>query len=199
VYEPLVHYYRAFQKYVRQGNGLYMTDWASMDNSPRNPYLDKGGTAVDTSSQMVLFGNQLAEIADLLGRRTSPAFRKEAAELARIINEKMWDSKRKFYFDLTADGKQGPAKTVAAFWTLLAGVASPEQADALAAELCNSQSFGRKHRVRALPPTRRALIRRAAIGAVPSGRPPTRCRSRLESTQARSSPQDRLGAPANGR
>jgi hypothetical protein len=152
VYEPLVRYYRALQKYIRQGNGLYMTDWASMDNSPRNPYLDKGGTAVDTSSQMVLFGNQLAEIADLLGKKDEAVvFRKEAVELARIINEKLWDSKRKFYFDLTVDGKQAPAKTVAAFWTLLAGVASPEQVDALAAELRNPQSFGRKHRVPSTP------------------------------------------------
>ena len=53
VYEPLVRYYRALQTYIRQGNGLYMTDWASMDNSPRNEYLAQGGTAVDTSSQMV--------------------------------------------------------------------------------------------------------------------------------------------------
>jgi hypothetical protein len=152
VYEPLIHYYRAFQKYIRQGNGLYMTDWASMDNSPRNPHLDKGGTAVDTSSQMVLFGNQLAQIADLLVKKDEAmAFRKEAAELARIINEKMWDSKRKFYFDLKLDGKQAPAKTVAAFWTLLAGVALPEQADALAAELRNPECFGRKHRVPTTP------------------------------------------------
>jgi hypothetical protein len=123
-----------------------------MDNSPRNPHLDKGGTAVDTSSQMVLFGNQLAQIADLLEKKDEAvAFRKEAAELARIINEKMWDSKRKFYFDLTLDGKQAPAKTVAAFWTLLAGVALPEQADALAAELRNPESFGRKHRVPTTP------------------------------------------------
>ena len=63
----------------------------------------------------------------------------------------MWDPRRKFYFDLTVDGKQAPAKTVAAFWTLLAGVASPEQADALAAELRNPQSFGRKHRVPSTP------------------------------------------------
>jgi len=152
VYEPLVRYYRALQTYIRQGNGLYMTDWASMDNSPRNPYLDKGGTAVDTSSQMVLFGNQLAEIADLLEKKEEAlAFRKEAAELARIINDKMWDPKRRFYFDLTADGKQAPAKTVAAFWTLLAGVAAPQQADALAAELCNPHSFGRLHRVPSTP------------------------------------------------
>ena len=152
VYEPLVRYYGALQTYVRQGNGLYITDWASMDNSPRNAYLDKGGTAVDTSSQMVMFGNQLAQIADLLGKKDEAVgFRKEAARLAGIINAKMWDRKRKFYFDLTADGKLAPAKTVAAFWTLLAGVASTEQADALAAELRNPQSFARKHRVPSTP------------------------------------------------
>jgi hypothetical protein len=152
VYEPLVRYYRALQKYIRQGNGLYMTDWASMDNAPRNEYLQNGGTAVDTSSEMVLFGNQLAQIADLLGKKDeAAALRKEAAEAARIINQQMWDSRRKFYFDLTVDGKQAPVKTVAAFWTLLAGVASPEQADALAAELRNPQSFGRKHRVPSTP------------------------------------------------
>ena len=42
------------QTYLQQGNGLYMTDWASMDNSPEQ-YLARGGTAVDTSSQMVYF------------------------------------------------------------------------------------------------------------------------------------------------
>lgn len=148
VHEPLVQYYRAIQKYVRQGNGLYTTDWASMDNSPRNPYIAKGGTAVDTSSQMVLFASQLAEITDMLGKKDdAAAFRAEATELARLINEKMWNPKRRFYFDLSVEGKQSPVKTVAAYWTLLAGVASADQADAVAAELQNPESFRRPHRV----------------------------------------------------
>jgi len=148
VYEPLVKYYRALQKYIRQGNGLYMTDWASMDNSPRNEYLIRGGTAIDTSSQMVLFARNLAEIADLLEKKDeAKAFRTEAEELARLINEKMWDPDRRFYFDLTVDGRRSPVKTIAAFWTLLAGVAGPEQAAALTAELRNPKTFGRKHRV----------------------------------------------------
>jgi hypothetical protein len=152
VYEPLVRYYRALQKYIRQGNGLYMTDWASMDNSPRNAYLSGGGTAVDTSSQMVLFAKQLAEIAELLGKHDAAAeFRGEANELASRINAQMWNAERRFYFDLTPDGKQAPAKTIAAYWTLLAGVASLEQADALAAELRNPRSFGRLHRVPTTP------------------------------------------------
>ena len=152
VYEPLVHYYRALQKYTRQGNGLYMTDWASMDNSPRVPQLAGGGTAVDTSSQMVLFARQLAEIADHLGKAEDAAgYRREAEELAAKINEKMWSPERKFYFDLTVDGRQSPVKTIAAYWTLLAGVASPEEANALASELRNPRTFGRLHRVPTVP------------------------------------------------
>ncbi len=152
VYPPLVHYYRALQKYLRQGNGLYVTDWASMDNSPRNTPVAGGGAGVDISAEMVLFASQLAEIAELLDKKgEAAAFRGEAAELARVINEKMWDPERKFYFDLAVDGKRTGVKTVAAYWTLLAGVATAEQADALAAELTNPRSFGRQHRVPTCP------------------------------------------------
>jgi hypothetical protein len=62
VWEPLVRYYGALEEFLRQGNGLYMTDWASMDNSTRNAYLDRGGTGIDISCEMVLFARQLAEI-----------------------------------------------------------------------------------------------------------------------------------------
>ena len=68
VWQPLVHYYTALQVYLRQGNGLYVTDWASMDNSPRNAYLKNGGTGIDISSEMVLFAQQLSEIATILGK-----------------------------------------------------------------------------------------------------------------------------------
>jgi glycogen debranching enzyme len=148
VYEPLTRYYRALQQYLRQGNGLYMTDWASMDNSPRNPYLERGGTAVDTSSQMVLFARNLAQIAGFLAKpEAATGFRADAEELARLINNKMWSPDRKFYFDLTVDGKQSPVKMAAAFWTLLAGVAGPQQVEALVAELRNPKTFARLHPV----------------------------------------------------
>ena len=55
VYPTLVGCCRALLGYLRQGNGLYVTDWASMDNSPRNAFLANGGTAVDTSCQMAMF------------------------------------------------------------------------------------------------------------------------------------------------
>jgi len=148
VWSPLVHYYNALQKYLRQGNGLYVTDWASMDNSPRNRYLKGGGTGIDISAEMVLFARQLSQVAGILGKASEATrFTAEADSLARIINQRMWDKKRKFYFDLTLQGKRAPVKTVAAYWTLLAGVASPAQAGALVAELSNHTTFGRLNRV----------------------------------------------------
>jgi glycogen debranching enzyme len=144
VFGPLERYRDALRTYLLQGNGLLMTDWASMDNSPRNPHLDGGGTGVDISSEMVLFARNLAEMAELLGERErARALRAEADELAGLIRALMWSPERRFYFDLAADGRQAPVKTVAAYWTLLAGVASADQAEALVTELGNPATFGR--------------------------------------------------------
>ena len=148
VYPPLVRYHAALERHLRQGNGLYMTDWASMDNSPRNPFLRGGGCAVDTSSQMVLSARNLATMAELLGK-TADATRweREADALATLINQQMWDPDRRFYFDLKLDGSRAPVKTIAAFWTLIAGVAQPEQARALVAHLNDPRTFRRAHRI----------------------------------------------------
>lgn len=149
VWEPLVRYFLAVKTYLRQGNGLYMTDWASMDNSPRNFYLANGGTAIDTSSEMVLFARNLAEMAAILNKpEAAAAFGREADELVQRVNQQMWNSTRHFYFDLTVDGK--PILTIAAYWTLLVKVANPEQAKYLVSELQNSATFGRKNRVPSL-------------------------------------------------
>jgi hypothetical protein len=148
VWQPLVHYYAALQLYLRQGTGLYMTDWASMDNSPRNAYLKNGGTGIDISSEMVLFARQLSEIALILGKDSEARqYSAEAEQLASAINQAMWDEKRKFYFDLTLEGQRASVMTIAAYWTLLAGVASPGQAADLVAQLKNPETFGRPNLV----------------------------------------------------
>ena len=148
VWEPLVRYYAALQKYLRQGNGLYLTDWASMDNSTRNKYLEPGGCGIDISCEMVLFARHLAQIADILGRQAEGRkYRRDAEELSTLINRHMWDEQRKFYFDLTIKGERAPVKSIAAFWAMLAKVASKSQAEALAAELENPDTFKTIHRV----------------------------------------------------
>jgi hypothetical protein len=148
VWEPLTHYYGSLQKYLKQGNGLYITDWASMDNSPRNVYLKSGGTGIDISSEMVLFARQLATMAQILGKGDEARrYSTQANDLAEIINTRMWDKKRKFYFDLTVHGRLAPVMTIAAYWTLLANVASPAQQADLVAELKNRNTFGRTNPV----------------------------------------------------
>jgi hypothetical protein len=148
VWKPLVKYYEAIQLYLRQGNGLYITDWASMDNSPRNDFLINGGCGIDTSSEMVLYAENLAEIAQIIGKeKEALQYSQEADALKEIINDKMWDKEDGFYYDLTVDEEIIPIKTVAAFWPLLAGVASQEQAEHLFQELNNPATFNRPHRV----------------------------------------------------
>jgi glycogen debranching enzyme len=144
VWPPLVHYYDALRLYLRQGNELYVTDWASMDNSPRNAYLKNGGTGIDISSEMVLFARQLSEIALILGKEDKGReYSAQADQLASAINQKMWDEKRKFYFDLMLNGERAPVMTIAAYWTLLARVATSNQAADLVKELNNPETFGR--------------------------------------------------------
>lgn len=169
VYEPLVHYYRALQEFIRQGNGLYMTDWASMDNSPRNAHLAKGGCAVDTSSQMVMFADDLAVFAGILGKSEDTArFKREAIETATRINELMWDPERKFYFDITWEETRLPVKTIAGFWPLLAGIPTKAQVEALVSELENTNTFRRLHRVPTLAADQRGYDPRGSYwcGAV---------------------------------
>lgn len=142
VNEPLVRYYRALEEYLRQGNGLFITDWASMDNSPRNAHLVKGGCAVDASSQMVLFANDLALFAGILGRKDEATrWKRKAEETAARVNEQMWDADKRFYYDLTWAGARPPVKTIVGFWPLMAGIPSEAQAEALAAELENTNTF----------------------------------------------------------
>jgi glycogen debranching enzyme len=119
-----------------------------MDNSQRNPCLDRGGCGVDISSEMVIFDRDLATMADMLGKKDEASqFRKDAEATAALINKLMWDPQKRFYFDLTIDGRRAPVKTVAGFWPLLAGVPNEEQAKSLAAQLRNPKTFARLHRV----------------------------------------------------
>ena len=160
VWPPLVHYYEALKFYLRQGNGLFFTDWASMDNSPRNAYLKNGGTGIDISSEMVLFARQLSEIALILGKENEAhEYSLQADQLASLINQQMWDSDRRFYFDLMLDGTRAPVMTIAAYWTLLAGVASSDQAADLVKELRNPRTFGRRNLVPTLAANQRKYNR----------------------------------------
>lgn len=153
VVEPLYQYYKSLHYHLRHENGLYVTDWASMDNSPRNKYL---GLAVDTSSEMALFALNLRNIMEELGRLgyevkdCGSRIRELAGDyelLAQKINAWMWSEEDGFYYDLTFDGRQTGIKTIAGFFPLIAGVAGEARAGRLSAWLEDPDTFNRRHRI----------------------------------------------------
>lgn len=149
---PLLWQYRFMRSVLRHANGLYVTDWASMDNSPRNKDLC---CAVDTSCEMVLFANNLLDMLGELERHSlhpkDDELRQQIAaerdETIEAINSLMWDEQSGFYYDIKADGSRGHIKTAAAFWALAAGVAADEQAQRLVAWLDDEATFNRLHRL----------------------------------------------------
>jgi len=150
VVPPLMAYFAALDDQLRHRCGLYVTDWASMDNSPRNAYL---GFGVDTACQMVLFADNLLELGGILRRagREAPLdvalLERRRAEVSTVVNDLMWDEDRGFYFDLDRSLRRGPVRTAAAFWSLISAVAPPARAARLVAALRDPSAFARPHPV----------------------------------------------------
>ncbi|NYE05864.1 glycogen debranching enzyme [Bacillus niacini] len=154
VWRPLFKYYGALCYHLYNQYGLFVTDWASMDNSPRNKYL---GSGVDISCEMVLFARNLIEMAQIISAKSetielevTEAIKRLESDVRKFtesINGLMWDEKKGFYFDITDDGERAPVKTIAAFWSLLAEVATKEQATRLIEWLEDPKTFNRVHRV----------------------------------------------------
>ena len=143
VLPALISYYRWLVANRRNENGLY---WSSplgcgMDNTPRY-----AASWIDFSAQQALNSLCIAYIADALGSdRTAEEFYGEHDALCRKINSLMWDEEQGYYWDLDTANSFVCVKTIAPFWTLLAKVASPENADRLAEHLANPAEFWRPH------------------------------------------------------
>lgn len=153
VHEALYNQYAALVYHIRHACGLYVTDWASMDNSPRNKDLFLG---VDISSEMVLFSDELIQIFRVLVQagysvhdyeNRMERLKKERDETAKQIQALMWDEGSGFFYDLDADFQQIRIKTAAAFWTLISKVATPQQQTRLVWYLNDPSTFNRLHRV----------------------------------------------------
>ena len=86
VYLPLVKYRESFSKIYHPATGLYLTDKAAMDDSPRNEQMLAG---IDVAAEMVIFDLWLAEIATELGKNNeAKQFIARADDYAKFINEK---------------------------------------------------------------------------------------------------------------
>jgi glycogen debranching enzyme len=151
VHEALYQYYQSLRMHIRHDIDLYVTDWASMDNSPRNKNLLIG---VDISSEMVLFGKMLVEIYKIINVNVSleriNTLQKDIEMTSNQINRYMWDNETGFYYDLDQNLKQIKIKTIAGFWPLIAEIANTNQIESLIRCLENPDTFNRNHRVPSL-------------------------------------------------
>lgn len=153
LYDGLANYVRWFlRERDRNGNGLY--EWwkdeddmlchcgeSGLDNSPR---FDERGIDDHVDLNCMLYNEMeiLARIAVISDRFDEALeWRERAAELARLINERMWDEETGFYYDLKANGELLKLKTVVGFLPLWAGIATHEQAGRLMAHLLDPREF----------------------------------------------------------
>lgn len=157
VWDPIVRLFDWTKANRRRPNGLYWfedTGSSGMDNSPRSGYAayDLKGSDVcfiDLSCQQVLTARCLAKIARVIGKDAEAArFESEAEELSALVNELQWSDRTRFYHDVFVRTNNKLAnKTVAAFWTIIAGVATGDRLDALCDQLQNPDTFWTRHPV----------------------------------------------------
>ena len=157
VLEPLERCYRFIENNRRRESCdlYYFEDAGSsgMDNSPVSgylaPHLDGSDTCfVDLACQQALSALYLSFICDKLSLSEKSAFyRREHARICALINELHYSEKAGWYFNFFARDRKElrvkliNAKTAAAFWTLLAGVAKGERLSAVVSHMMNADEF----------------------------------------------------------
>jgi glycogen debranching enzyme len=161
----LTRYFDWVKANRRWKNGLYWFEdsgSSGMDNAPRGGWgvPSLGGSDVcyiDLACQQALSAYYLAKIADTVGdKQIAARFICEYEELKDLINKTHWSEKVGFYFDLFSSNKVDYRdnfinhKTIAAFWPLLAGIASDEQAKRLLEHLLDPNEFNTTHPVPSL-------------------------------------------------
>lgn len=148
-YGKLQKYLDRWFAYDADHNGLPVwnsSDASGMDNQlsrsgKPDSYFDEG---VDLACYLYRELDAMSVIADKLGKPQDAAeYRSHAKRLAKLINDVFWDEKDGFYYDRNEKtGQRIPVKSVAGFFPLWVGVASPEQARRLVREhLMNPKEF----------------------------------------------------------
>jgi glycogen debranching enzyme len=180
VYPALKRHFDYLVGYLRRDDGLCFNDalGSGMDNIPRYPegWQDDGqgirltreqrlpfdyggldpawnvqGRAVDTSAQMALCAENLARIAQLVGRAQDvAALLGFHADTRRALNALCWHEADGFYYDLDR-GRPIRRKHVGMFWTLLAGMVPADRLAPLLRHLTDPATFWRRVPVASYP------------------------------------------------
>ena len=158
VFPPLLAYYRWYRTYRTWPDGSYYSSgWGcGMDNQPRlpdgqnfDPRFSTGFMSwIDITLQEIFAGKLLIQMSEVLGRRKDVEDIERGIEkLTSYVQQKMWDRESAFFYDRYRDGSLSGVKSIAAFWSLLAGSVPPDATDRFIAHLENPGEFARVHRV----------------------------------------------------
>ena len=129
VFPCLVAYHQWMQEHFTWRDGTYFSSGygCGMDNCPRLDekyhvcYSHGHMVWVDACMQELNACNLLIKMAEELGREDFiPELKQESEHLFKVINEKLWDEKTQFYYDLKNDDTFNGVKHIGAFWALLA-------------------------------------------------------------------------------
>lgn len=159
VFPPLLAFHLWMKLYRTWPDGTYWgCGWNSgMDNQPRlmpgysREFHHGHQIWIDTCIQQVFSDKILVKMAEVLGREKDvEILREEQDRLTKVINEKLWDEKTSFYYDLWPTGELNGVKSIGAYWALLADVVPPQRMEAFVARLENPKEFARFHPVPSL-------------------------------------------------
>jgi tetratricopeptide (TPR) repeat protein len=152
-YDKLKKYLERWFAYDGDHNGLPVwnsADHSGMDNQWSragllNSFQDEG---VDLACELVRECRAMSVIASYLGKPDdAQAYADHAERLKRLINDVFWDETDGFYYDRNEKtGERVRVKSIAGFFPLWAGVATPERAGRLVREhLTNPNEFWLKY------------------------------------------------------
>ncbi|NIZ19450.1 MGH1-like glycoside hydrolase domain-containing protein [Entomospira culicis] len=121
--------------------GLYHAPLSAsimVDCKPRKDAL----YLIDFNCQQALNALYMSYLADIMNdKELSFRYKKRYFMLKTKINALMWSEDAGFYFDLDESGNQIKARTLAAYWALLAELPTEENADRLIAHLHDPDGF----------------------------------------------------------
>ncbi len=128
---------------------------SGMDNTPRTRQGDHTDAVrpnnpdalwIDAICQQALAAKRIASLFALVGDgENAAAWEKRYEEKKTVVNTYYWDETDGFYYDIdrgTHDFYK--VMTTASFWAMTAGIASPERAERLVAQVLNEETLGGK-------------------------------------------------------
>ncbi|MBP3359609.1 MAG: hypothetical protein J6N52_02045 [Clostridia bacterium] len=128
---------------------------SGMDNTPRGRTTPSAAEErpnnpdmlwIDAVCQQALSAKMISRLFDIVNdKELSQLWAEKYSQKKEIINRFYWDEEDKFYYDIDCKTNDFyKVMTIASYWTLTAGVASKEQAEALAKHVLNPNTFGGK-------------------------------------------------------